>query len=88
MSKKKRRQEPRRAPSGQGTYFPRLAWRDAEARIEVMEESARRAIANKDDIATIVVPVAETPPPPILLPARIAGILYGPDGRPLNTEGA
>ena len=67
----------------QSTYIPRLEWKDAERRLDIMEEAARNALKNKASMARIVVPIEE-PQIPVLLPARMSGVLYGPDGRPMK----
>lgn len=68
----------------QSTYIPRIEWKDAERRLDIMEDAARNALKNKASMARIVVPIEEPPPMPVLLPARMSGVLYGPDGRPMK----
>lgn len=65
------------------SFTPRIEWKDAERRLYIMEEAARRALRNGSAMARIVVPVEE-PHVPVLLPARMSGVLYGPDGRPMK----
>lgn len=69
--------------STESTFVPRLEWLDAERRLDIMEDAARKALKNRSSMARIVVPVEE-PHVPVLLPARMAGVLYGPDGRPMK----
>ena len=87
MSKKRKKQpQPRRAePKGEAILFEREEWSDAEARLALMEEGARRALRNPGGMnIRIVVPTAPPPKPPVLLPARFGNVLYGPDGKLLK----
>lgn len=74
----------RRQPDS-GLVIPRLVWRDAEHRLLLMEESARALLRKPGSrMARLVVQVTQRPP--ILLPARIGDVLFGPDGMPLIKE--
>ena len=67
--------------------FERWEWNDAEVRLGLMEEAARMALRDGGRLnMRIVVPVEEPTAPPILLPGRFGSLLYGPDGRQLETS--
>lgn len=84
MSKKKKQKPQQAHPRGETLLFERPEWEDAEARLNLMEEAGRRAIAAPGGLnMRIVVPVAK-PKPPVLLPARFRSVLYGPDGKPMK----
>jgi len=75
--------------AGESELIPHLVWRDAEARLGLMEEQSRRAIANRWHLTSIMVTQEPEYVSPILLPDHgtviepIRGIL-GPDGQPLS----
>jgi hypothetical protein len=57
-------------------------WRDAMFRLEMMEYIGQLSRDGKGPLKMrIVTPVQR---PPVLLPARIGDILYGPDGKPIK----
>lgn len=57
-------------------------WRDACFRLEMMELVAQYSLDGRGPLKMrIVTPVT---PPPVLLPTRWGGILYGPDGKPMK----
>jgi hypothetical protein len=66
--------------------MPWWAWKDASERLTMMVDRAHRVIADPSTHLNWHRVTPEPPKPPVLLPARFANVLVGPDGRPI--EGA
>ena len=74
---------------GEAEFVPHLEWRDAEARLGLMEEQSRRALQNRWKMAAINVVQPADWESPLVLPdhqaefaARVG--LLGPDGKALS----
>ncbi len=62
-------------------HLPAIAWRDAEVRLDYLIRRAGEAAADPTIRYLLRFVTKEPPKPPVLLPARFAGFLYGPDGK-------
>lgn len=74
--------------AGETTFVPAMEWRDAEARLGLMEEQSRRALAGHWRMTSISV-VQDDWVSPLVLPDHqiietAPTLLLGPDGNPLS----
>jgi hypothetical protein len=66
------------------TLFDRIEFRNAECRLDLMEQYARENIAAGHRLSMRFHRPASPPaPPPLWTPESPSGILFGPDGKPI-----